>query len=412
MQTAHHGGFHEDGDPLGHHDAESAFCFSAANIKASAPPRARASRPRVVASAATASGKAGGVNARSVLVANDLVVPDGQLSTIFIPIAGIDAKTGAACPGSAKPQATVGQVRRAVFQELNRNGTTVGSTFNRCSYGKNRMTMNNSLVADTVNLPCSGVTNGIFWNFATCNFDDFSGWADAADEILRAKGVELENFKYKVYLVPPGACTFVGLGYIGCDGSFECRSWIGGDYWTSPATIGHELGHNNYLAHSGAYTKEGWFDEYADDTGMMGFCCSNRCPNIAHAWQMGWATVQQFNSSSLPPGEAQTVQLASQSLSARSGVRIQIDWQPDVEPIFLGYRTRAGGDAQLHASLARKVHIYSSLIQTGFDAFGTTYITTLAAGQKWEHPTAGLVVQVRNTTASAGNVSICRQPGC
>lgn len=28
-----------------------------------------------------------------------------------------------------------------------------------------------------------------------------------------------------VYLIPPGQCGFVGLGYIGCDGSYACRSW-------------------------------------------------------------------------------------------------------------------------------------------------------------------------------------------
>ncbi len=25
----------------------------------------------------------------------------------------------------------------------------------------------------------------------------------------------------------------------------------------------------------------------ADLTGMMGYCCSDRCPNTAHAWQVG-----------------------------------------------------------------------------------------------------------------------------
>ncbi len=43
-----------------------------------------------------------------------------------------------------------------MFQELNPGGVTVGSTFNKCSYGKTKLTQANSLVADLVKLPCSG----------------------------------------------------------------------------------------------------------------------------------------------------------------------------------------------------------------------------------------------------------------
>ena len=39
-------------------------------------------------------------------------------------------------------------------------------------------------------------------------------------------------------MVPPGPCTFVGLAYIGCDGSFECRAWIAGDVWTTTQVQG------------------------------------------------------------------------------------------------------------------------------------------------------------------------------
>lgn len=36
-----------------------------------------------------------------------------------------------------------------------------------------------------------------------------------------------------VYLIPPSPCFWVGLGYVGCDGSYTCRAWIGGDFWTT-----------------------------------------------------------------------------------------------------------------------------------------------------------------------------------
>jgi hypothetical protein len=110
----------------------------------------------------------------------------------------------------------------------------------------------------------------------------------------------------RVYLLPQGACNFVGLGYVGCDGSYDCRSWVVGAAALAPQATGehtaqaawagttslnvvqrrkllagstaesaafseygfvkhgprvsnpavHELGHNLYLGHSGSSTDE------------------------------------------------------------------------------------------------------------------------------------------------------------
>ena len=54
----------------------------------------------------------------------------------------------------------------------------------------------------------------------------------------------------RVYLVPPSACGFVGLGYVGCDGSYTCRAWIGSAVWDSATAIAHELGHNLFMGHA------------------------------------------------------------------------------------------------------------------------------------------------------------------
>ena len=54
-------------------------------------------------------------------------------------------------------------------------------------------------------------------------------------------------------ILPSGtACNFVGLGYIGCDFSFPCTSWVQGDIFmgasrgapTSVQSLFHEMGHN------------------------------------------------------------------------------------------------------------------------------------------------------------------------
>lgn len=42
--------------------------------------------------------------------------------------------------------------------------------------------------------PCS---NGYPWSFSKCDFDDFSGYADAADAVLLQRGVDINKYKYK-----------------------------------------------------------------------------------------------------------------------------------------------------------------------------------------------------------------------
>jgi hypothetical protein len=64
-----------------------------------------------------------------------------------------------------------------------------------------------------------------------------------------------------VFLIPPGACGWVGLGYVGCDGSYDCRAWVGGAHWQDPQAIAHELGHNLFMGHAGAQLPGGALDE-------------------------------------------------------------------------------------------------------------------------------------------------------
>lgn len=66
---------------------------------------------------------------------------------------------GPSCPGTQPPKFTSRQVEEAVFEEVSPSNITVGSIYNRCSYNKTRLTRDNSLVvADPVELPCSGTT--------------------------------------------------------------------------------------------------------------------------------------------------------------------------------------------------------------------------------------------------------------
>ena len=95
----------------------------------------------------------------------------------------------------------------------------------------------------------------------------------------------------------------------------------------------------------------------------MGYCCENRCFNTPHAARLGWIKVQKLDGNTLRPGKTVAATLASQSESRNSGIHIVPTWagQADKDTdIYLGFRTRKGGDAELEASLAKKVLIYTA----------------------------------------------------
>ena len=104
--------------------------------------------------------------------------------------------------------------------------------------------------------------------------------------------------------------------------------------------------------------------------------------------------------------------LFSQAASSRSGLRILPSWTTGVDPIFLGYRTRARGDAALPPELAGKVHVYSAAITNTFDAQYTVWNGTLGvAGATWQHAAAGLVVRVQAVASGSATVTVCRKGG-
>lgn len=70
----------------------------------------------------------------------------------------------------------------------------------------------------------------------------------------------------------------------------------------------HELGHNLFLNHAGSFqpVRSGGIQyiAYKDDSGAMGHCCSTRCFNAPHSFQLGWSKpIDVLNKDNLPQGE-------------------------------------------------------------------------------------------------------------
>lgn len=147
------------------------------------------------------------------------------------------------------------------------NNNSVKNLIHFCSNGT--FNFDTVIFPSYVNMPCPD-------SVLSCDVD---GWADRADDAIRPFLPNVDDYVYKIYILPKGACTFAGLGAVGpCDSKHGCRTWISGHYAEFPIAYVHELGHNLGLGHA-SYNG----NEYGDYSDLMGYCCIERCFNAAHS---------------------------------------------------------------------------------------------------------------------------------
>lgn len=51
----------------------------------------------------------------------------------------------------------------------------------------------------------------------------------------------------------------------------------------------------------------------------MGYCCTDRCYNTPHAWQLGWISPALVDADALLPGQPKNMTLYTQSVFTKSG---------------------------------------------------------------------------------------------
>jgi hypothetical protein len=143
------------------------------------------------------------------------------------------------------------------------SNNSVKNIVNFCSKGT--INFSNYVFPSFVNIPCPESP-------LACDVDN---WADRADAAIRPLMPDIDDFVYKIYILPKDSCTFAGLGAVGpCDSEKRCRIWINGHYANYPISYVHELGHNLGLGHA-SYGG----NEYGDYSDVMGYCCVERCFN-------------------------------------------------------------------------------------------------------------------------------------
>lgn len=110
----------------------------------------------------------------------------------------------------------------------------------------------------------------------------------------------------------------------------------------------------------------------------MGYCCSNRCLNAPHAWQVGWAQHVLVNGTNLAPGNTVSITIAAQGTANRTGVRIHPTWT-SLDPLTLSFRIRnpSTGDVSLPDEVNARVQIHTSAIMNSWDSQPTLWRTSL-----------------------------------
>lgn len=143
------------------------------------------------------------------------------------------------------------------------NKDSVKNLMSQCSNGT--INFEPVIFPSYVNIPCPE-------SVMSCDTDS---WAYRADNAILPYFPTLDEYMYKLYVLPKGGCAFAGLGQVGpCELEDNCRVWISGDYVFYPTTYFHELGHNLGLEHA---SYQG--NPYGDYSDVMGYCCMKRCFN-------------------------------------------------------------------------------------------------------------------------------------
>ena len=186
---------------------------------------------------------------------------------------------------------------------------------------------------------------------SVCNVDL---WASSADAAAVARGVDLDAYQHRMYVLPAGTtgCLWGGLAFVGCAPG-ACRSWVhayGAFPCGYPDIIAHELGHNLGLLHARIGTCV-----YCDTSDLMGYGLGRlRTFNAPHKDYLGWLGADRIVDGT-GDGVFTISALGMQSPPFPQVVKI---FPPSGGPIWLSYRAPIGYDAQLEDQYLNSLQVH------------------------------------------------------
>lgn len=292
-----------------------------------------------------------------------------------------------------------------------------------CSSGKARLNRDNSRVVGGIKIPCQGNAKNINFTASSCSWRDINGWMRYAEEqAVELYGVDLAAYKHHVLLMPDmytyeAGCMWIGLGTLGPDRVTEtgeylaASAWLDGEKVRDHAAYLHEIGHTQYLHHATDARCS-----YCDETCVMGGCCSLRCFNAPHAWQLGWASpLAELKAESLPPNIFQRYAVPAQNVQPQNMIVVTPDWSPAFQTaynaFFLQYRVKNGTyDTQVSDKNIDGLTLHTFDGRDQREARTTRFETTLKVGTEYRDKDFGsnLVVRLYSTIRSYATIGVCR----
>ncbi len=245
------------------------------------------------------------------------------------------------------------------------------------------------------NIQITGIVAGPFTiNYSSTGSCDIHAWAQAADDQATANGINLTQYKHKVYILPKqNSCGWYGAATLGGSPS---KAWI--TQCDMKDTIAHELGHNFGMGHAGTPT-----GSYSDTSDIMGYSGGNilRQINGPHQEQMGWRDPQQVIEITTDGiYDIAPLELNTNIAAAPQLLKIL---KPDTgEWYYLSYRQALGFDQSLFSGYLSGVSIHQHAGNGSTSK--TVWIDTLINDENFTDTVNG--VAITQTSHNADTVSI------
>lgn len=227
--------------------------------------------------------------------------------------------------------------------------------------------------------------------------------ASAAQDAVKANGIDLTKYRHRVYALPTDApCGWAGLGNVGCGTS--CSAWVIG---TGASVLSHELGHNMGMMHASTdANNDGVIDaEYGDRTDVMGNGYGQS--NAPHRVERNWTAIDPAMVKTVTTSQTVTLDTLDEIPNpAAPAVRIIKIAKPDTAAeYFLALRTAPAPFGVGTADNNRvSLHTHKGNAQTLF-------IRSLGTGDTFTDAVNKISITVVSTAAQGATVYIAFDGG-